>query len=64
MADERKVPAENFCQTLQVNVDNDKLSDKDFRQLVRNTLPIVNYLVVTRDNGGSERIVSDVVDGR
>lgn len=40
---ERTVPATNFCQTLEVNVDNEQLSDKDFRQIVRNTLPIVQY---------------------
>jgi hypothetical protein len=37
------IPAEHFCTTLAVNVDNDKLSDADFRQFVRNTLPIVNF---------------------
>lgn len=37
----RKLPAESFCQTLTANVDNEGLSDADFRELVRNTLPIV-----------------------
>lgn len=37
------VPAENFCATLSVNVDNDKLTDANFREFVRNTLPIVEY---------------------
>lgn len=37
------VPAESFAATLAKNVDNDKLSDKDFREFVRNTLPIVVY---------------------
>jgi hypothetical protein len=37
------IPAEHFCTTLAANVDNDKLSDADFRQFVRNTLPIVNF---------------------
>ena len=40
---ERTVPAKNFMQTLEANVDNDKLSDKDFRKFVRNTLPIVIF---------------------
>lgn len=40
--EEEKIPASNFCQTLKANVDNDKLSDADFRQMVRNTLPIVD----------------------
>ena len=40
---ERTVPAENFMQTLHVNVDNKKLSDADFRQFVRNSIQIVKY---------------------
>ena len=34
------VPANNFVRTLLVNVDNDKMTDAEFRQFVRNTLPI------------------------
>lgn len=53
---ERIVPAENFCQTLDVNVNNPSLSDKAFRELVRNTLPIVVYSPVNKGyrdaNGG------------
>lgn len=41
----RVVPAESFVGTLAANVDNKKMSDKNFRQLVRNTLPIVIYKV-------------------
>jgi hypothetical protein len=37
------VPAEHFMATIAVNVDNEKLSDADFRQFIRNTLPIVQY---------------------
>lgn len=37
------VSAKNFVQTLAANVDNDKLSDKQFREFVRSTLPIVDY---------------------
>lgn len=40
---ERKVPAESFMQTLSANVDNERLSDAGFRELVRNTLPIVIF---------------------
>jgi len=40
---ERKVPAESFTQTLNANVDNERLSDAGFRELVRNTLPIVIF---------------------
>lgn len=36
-----KVPAVNFIGTMMANVDNDQLSDADFRQMFRNTLPIV-----------------------
>ena len=39
----RIVPAENFCGTLQVNTDNDKLSDREFRDFVRRSLPIVIF---------------------
>ena len=43
VAEEIKVPAEHFCQSLSVNVDNDKQTDKAFREFVRNTLPIVIF---------------------
>lgn len=36
-----KVPAVNFIGTVLANIDNDKMSDVDFRQFIRNTLPIV-----------------------
>ena len=39
----RQVSAKNFVATIAANVDNDKLSDKDFRDFIRNTLPIVEY---------------------
>jgi len=39
----RVVPAESFVRTLAANVTNKKLSDKDFRRMVRRTLPIVIY---------------------
>lgn len=35
------VPAVHFIGTMMVNVDNDKLSDSEFRQFIRNTLPII-----------------------
>jgi len=38
-----KIPAESFMETIAVNVDNNKLSDKMFREMIRNTLPIVEY---------------------
>jgi len=36
-----KVPAVNFIGTMMANVDNEKLSDAEFRQIFRNTLAIV-----------------------
>ena len=36
-----KVPAVNFIGTLMANLDNEKMNDADFRQFIRNTLPIV-----------------------
>lgn len=45
---ERTVPAAHFCGTLAVNVDNEKLSDADFREFVRNTLPIVIFPQMTK----------------
>lgn len=40
---DKKIPASNFVGTVAANVDNTKLSDEEFRQFVRNTLPIVEY---------------------
>lgn len=39
----RTIEASHFLGTIEANLDNDKLSDKDFRELIRNTLPIVKY---------------------
>ena len=41
---QRTVPAENFMATIAANVDNEKLSDDHFREFIRNTLPIVQYI--------------------
>lgn len=46
----RKVPADHFCGTLAANVDNAKLTDAEFREFVRNTLPIVDYPRPKKDN--------------
>lgn len=40
---ERKVPAENFMQTLGANVDNKRLSDAGFREFVRNSIRVVVF---------------------
>lgn len=39
----RTVPAENFMATIAANVDNKKITDDQFREFIRNTLPIVKY---------------------
>lgn len=43
MTTKRIVSASNFMATIAANVDNEKISDKDFREFIRNTLPIVIY---------------------
>lgn len=48
----RVVDAENFCATLAANVDNEKLSDADFREFARNTLPIVRFPRKENTNAG------------
>lgn len=42
MADNR-IPAEHFMATIATNIDNTKLTDAQFREFIRNTLPIVEY---------------------
>jgi len=37
------VPAESFMATIAANVDNPNLGDAQFREFIRNTLPIVEY---------------------
>lgn len=37
------VSAKSFVETLVANVDNEKLSDAEFRQFIRNTLPVVDF---------------------
>ena len=38
------VDARNFVGTIAVNVDNERLSDADFRQFIRNSLEVVDYV--------------------
>lgn len=40
---ERTIPAEHFAATMDVNVNNNNLSDSEFRSMVRKTLPAVIY---------------------
>jgi hypothetical protein len=37
------ISADNFLATVAANINNKKLSDKGFRQFIRNTLPSVEY---------------------
>jgi hypothetical protein len=39
----RTVPAVSFVALLEANVENERLSDKDFREFVYNTLPIIIF---------------------
>jgi|SaaInlStandDraft_3_1057020.scaffolds.fasta_scaffold47520_2 hypothetical protein len=41
--EEPVVPADNFVQTIAANVDNTGATDAEFREFIRNTLPIVIY---------------------
>ena len=40
---DNKVPAANFVATIAANVDNKRITDEQFREFIRNTLPIVEY---------------------
>ena len=56
----RPSPAEMFMRTLAANLDNDKLSDADFRQFVRNSLPGIVFpedrQVVVTNRGEAYRL--------
>lgn len=43
------VPAGNFILTVNANVDNEKISDAQFRQFIRNSLPIVKEVVEDKE---------------
>jgi diguanylate cyclase (GGDEF)-like protein len=55
MGKQPDIPAESFAQTLCVNVDNTRMSDADFRQMVRNTIGSV----VFKRTENIQRILSD-----
>ena len=38
-----KIPAANFLGTVAANIDNEKMTDAEFRAFIRRTLPIVQY---------------------
>jgi hypothetical protein len=52
------VPAKNFLTTLAANVDNKKLTDEQFREFVRNTLPIVDFPKPTSEQ---EQVMSSFI---
>lgn len=37
----KTIPASSFVDTIKVNVDNKEMSDAQFREFIRNTLPVV-----------------------
>ena len=41
-----EIDADSFLRLLEANVNNSKLSDKKFRDLVRSSLPEVDYLTI------------------
>ena len=38
------IPPRHFVETLLANVNNEKLTDAEFREFVRNSLPIVDIM--------------------
>lgn len=40
-----KVPAEHFVTLIAANVNSESLTDEDFRQFIRNSLPVVEQHV-------------------
>lgn len=50
----RTVPAANFMATIAANVDNEKVSAEDFREFIRDTLPIVIYDNADKEDQASE----------
>lgn len=45
-----EVPAEHFAWMLHDNVDNQHMTDTQFREFVRNSLPVVIYPRTQKDN--------------
>ena len=43
MLDKRDVPSNNFLKIVEANVDNKELSDAEFREFIRTSLPVVKY---------------------
>lgn len=42
--DSEKISAEHFTEVIKANINNEKLSDKDFREFLRDTISIVEKL--------------------
>ena len=71
MPPDRDVKPEYYVQVVEINVNNEDLSDAEFRQFIRNTLPIVIYQPlpemleeveagVVRLEGGMAELVSEM----
>jgi len=43
-----KISPSDFLQTLNINLDNEKLTDEAFREIVRKTVPIVDIPAIRR----------------
>ena len=39
----RIVLADHYVEVIAENIDNQKMTDKEFREFIRNTLPIIQY---------------------
>jgi hypothetical protein len=46
----RVVLPAHFVATVAANIDNDRLTDAEFREFIRNSLPIVDYPRPEKDN--------------
>ena len=50
-----RISAKSFIQVLAMNVENDKMSDEAFREMIKNTLPAVE--------GGEALVPQNFVEG-
>ena len=48
MIEKTTITAEAFCATLECNLENDKMSDEDFREFCCNTIPSVKFASPSR----------------
>jgi len=50
----------NLLATINANVDNDKLSDADFRQFIRNSIPVA---IISEEKANCDYSVYNKIDG-